>query len=88
MHNKEIGGDNPTSKPDTPPQAPKTPVKAQKKTQYQILNELINGTKFSLASANDWILKQFGSEIKINDLTKEQFDLLYRALQKAISKEQ
>lgn len=72
------------SKPIISPQAPKTPVKAQTPSQYQLITQLIKNSKYDLASVTKWIIGKFGSDIKINDLTKEQFDLMYASLQKAI----
>lgn len=56
----------------------------QKKTKWAQVNELIKDSSFELPQVTDWIVKKFKKNIKINDLTDEQFEVLIKALTAAI----
>lgn len=62
--------------------------KAQEKSKWAIVNELIKNSTITLASVNEWILKKFGRTIKINSLTDEQFNILTTALKNKIEREE
>lgn len=83
-----------TSKYQTPPQE-QTPNKsqtsqnkAQEKSKWATVNELIKNSTITLASVNEWTLKKFGKTIKINSLTDEQFNILTSALKRQIEREE
>lgn len=56
----------------------------QKKTKWAQVNELIKDSNIELPQVTDWIVKKFKKNIKINDLTDEQFEILIEALTAAI----
>ncbi len=65
-----------------------TPQERRGKSKWAQVNDLIKDSDITLASVNEWILKVFKSNIKINNLTDEQFDKLMTALRKQIEGEQ
>lgn len=56
----------------------------QKKTKWVQVNELIKDSNIELPQVTDWVVKKFKKNIKINDLTDEQFEALIEALTAAI----
>lgn len=62
----------------------KQAVLSQKKTKWAQVNELIKDSGIELTQVTDWIVKKFKKNIKINDLTDEQFETLVEALTTAI----
>ena len=54
------------------------------KTKWQIANEMIKGSRFTLASLEKWQEKQFGEVKHINKLTDEEFALMVEAIQNSI----
>ncbi len=78
-----------------PPQNASTSTKPQnipqerrEKSKWAQVNDLIKDTDITLASVNEWIVKAFKSNIKINNLTDEQFNKLMTALRRKIEGEQ
>lgn len=57
------------------------------KSKYAQVVELIKDSELKLNDVTDWIVKQFGSNIRINNLTDEQFNTLMKALRKHIKEE-
>lgn len=57
------------------------------KSKYAQVVELIKDSELKLNDVTDWIVKQFGSNIRINNLTDEQFNTLIKALRKHIKEE-
>ena len=87
--------DDPDKKSEDEPQAkaktkqePQTSNKAQTKSKWATVNEIIKDTSITLASVNDWIVKKFGRVIKINSLTDEQFKILTTCLHKQLAQEE
>ena len=87
--------DDPDKKSEDKPQAkaktkqePQTSNKAQTKSKWATVNEIIKDTSITLASVNEWIVKKFGRSIKINSLTDEQFKILTTCLHKQIAQEE
>lgn len=58
----------------------------QPKSQYKQVNELIRNTAITMGSIKSWIIKYFGSDIKINDLSEVQFNGLMAALKRQIER--
>ncbi len=54
------------------------------KTKWQIANEMIKGSKYTLASLEKWQEKQFGEVKPINKLTDEEFALMVEVIQNSI----
>lgn len=52
----------------------------------QKLSQLIKGTGIQPENITAWIEKNFGKPLKVNDLTEEQFNKLYSAIEKSIKK--
>jgi len=77
----------PTQKKAQPQNAPKPPQERREKSQWAEVNELIKNSDITLASVTDWIVKKFGANIKINNLTKEQFAQLITALKAKVGEE-
>ena len=48
------------------------------------MNDLLKESELSISDVTDWIVKKFKKNIKINDLTDEQFETLIEALTAAI----
>lgn len=57
------------------------------KSKYAQVVEIIKDSELKLNDVTDWIVKQFGSNIRINNLTDEQFNTLMKALRKYIKEE-
>ena len=58
----------------------KTQSKPKLQSKYSIIQQIIKDSSITNADVDTWITKKFGSLIKINDLTDEQFELLQGAL--------
>lgn len=76
-------------KPDTqkkaPPKAePPKDTAQQPKSKARQIQELIKGTDIEPSQITDWIKGTFGEEIKVNNLTDEQFKKLYKAISEFI----
>lgn len=61
--------------------------KAAPKTKYGIIKDILEGSEFTLENVTEYILKTFGSEIKINELTDEQFQKVVMTLRRNIGQE-
>lgn len=57
------------------------------KSKWAQVNDLIKESELNISDVTDWIIKKFGSNIKINNLTDEQFNTLMTALRKHIKDE-
>ena len=84
---KEDKNKKETLKPTTqkPQNKASTP---QSKSKWVIINNMIKDSEITLASVNEWIKKSYKSNIKINDLTEEQFTKLLGALNKQLGGEE
>lgn len=57
------------------------------KSKYAQISELIKGTEYTMDNVNEFITQtNKGSQIKINDLTDEQFEYIYAQIKKSIEK--
>ncbi|MEG1662524.1 MAG: hypothetical protein RR338_00905 [Clostridia bacterium] len=74
-----------TPSQNKPQNKPSTP---QNQSKWVIINNMIKDSNIPLASVNEWIMKAYKSNIKINDLTEEQFTKLIAALNKKLGEEE
>ncbi|MDE7191229.1 MAG: hypothetical protein K2O35_01980 [Clostridia bacterium] len=82
-----IGADVYWSKDSTKYPTDDTTSQQQKpklQSKYSIIQELIKDSKITNADVDKWIVAKFGSTIKINNLTDDQFEQLKTALEKKI----
>lgn len=56
------------------------------KTKYVVITEMLKGSEFDLDDVSEYIQQTFGDEIKINDLTDQQFENVVMTLKKNIKK--
>ena len=56
------------------------------KTKYGVISEMLKGSEFDLNDVSQYILQTFGTEIKINDLTDQQFENVVTTLKQNINK--
>lgn len=66
--------------PEEPSGEQKPPKTSQKKTKFAQVNDLIKDTNIEFQQITDWIVSKYGPNVKINDLTDEQFELLMRKI--------
>ncbi|MBP5242234.1 MAG: hypothetical protein J6Z36_00910 [Clostridia bacterium] len=55
------------------------PPKQEKKSAYGLVRDLIKGSEYKLDDVTAFIQENFGANIRINDLTAEQFKKVYAA---------
>lgn len=60
----------------------------QTKSKARLIQELIKGTDIEPQQITDWIKGTFDEEIKVNNLTDEQFKKLYKAISEFIKGEE
>lgn len=58
----------------------------QTKSKYKQVNEMIKNTAITMDAIKNWIIKYFGADIKINDLSEVQFNGLMNALKRQIDR--
>lgn len=56
------------------------------KTKYGVISEMLKGSEFNLDDVSQYIFQTFGAEIKINDLTDQQFENVVTTLKQNINK--
>ncbi len=56
-------------------------------SKFKQITELIKDSDLTMESVKEWVVKKFKQDIKINDLTDEQFGLLINALKKYIEEQ-
>ena len=61
--------------------------KSRLQSKYSIIQSLIKGTQLTQADVEKWIVAKFGSAIRMNDLTDDQFVQLKSALEKKLGVE-
>lgn len=66
-----------------PPHGQST-AQSSTKTKWAQVNDLIKDTEIELSHVQDWIIRKFGANIKINDLSDEMFAILMKALKKSL----
>lgn len=57
------------------------------KSKWAQVSELIKDSSLEMRDVTDWVVKKFGSNTRINNLTEEQFNTLMKALRKHIEEE-
>lgn len=62
-----------------------TRVQRPQKSKAKRIQELIAGTDITAEDITRWIEKNFGEPIKVNDLSDEQFNMLYAALERTVN---
>lgn len=58
----------------------------QEKSKARRLQELVAETEIEPQQITDWIINNFGSAIRVNELTDEQFEMLYTAIERSLKK--
>lgn len=81
----------PTQPPTVPPRQPQQQANAQAegakpKSKYAVICDMLRGSQFDLEDVSAYILQNFGEEIKINNLTDEQFKNVVSTLRRNIQK--
>lgn len=66
--------------------AVKKAAAGQEKSKAKKLQELVAETDIEPQQITDWIINNFGSAIRVNDLTDEQFEMLYTAIERSLKK--
>ena len=61
--------------------------KSRLQSKYSIIQSLIKGTQLTQTDVEKWIVAKFGSAIRMNDLTDDQFVQLKSALEKKLGVE-
>lgn len=68
-----------------PPAQTNTPSDSAKvKSKYAVICDILRGSQFDLEDVNGYIVQTFGKEIKLNDLTDEQFKNVVSTLRRNI----
>lgn len=65
----------------------KSQTKKDELSKFKQITELIKDSDLTMDSVKEWVVKKFKKDIKINDLTDEQFGLLVNALKKYIEEQ-
>lgn len=81
----------PTQPPTVPPRQPQQQTNTQTgsakpKSKYAVICDILKGSQFDLEDVSAYILQTFGEEIKINNLTDEQFKKVVMTLRQNIQK--
>lgn len=77
---KSLGAPTDEDDPDRHTEDKKASSATKLKTKYTMIQEIIKGSNITGADVDKWISAKFGSVIRINDLTDDQFELLKNAL--------
>lgn len=65
-------------------QASKFTLDTNGKTKWQIANEMLKGSKYTLASLERWQMQEFGEVKHINKLSDEQFALMVEVINNSL----
>lgn len=84
---KPEGSKGKGKKEDKKEQAPKSSQNGQKQSKWQVINGMIKGTKYTLASLDNWQKKQFGVIKPINNLTDEEFELMKMVIENSLKED-
>ena len=80
----DMGGseNGPTTKSEPKDKNNKKHTSDGEKSKYAVVSELLKGSEFTLEDVTEYIKNKYGEEIKINDLSDEQFNHVVAIIKK------